>query len=105
MHIVSAHVVLCRHGKHPYKVVLQKEGLPVTEYEVDSIREGEALIRSICAFPVYCGMVSSPLSWSAPNPELPHSKRQEPGKWMLAPGDAEASADDQRDDRVGALTG
>lgn len=45
MEVVSEHVVVRTDGEHPYKVVLRKNGLPTEEYDVDSVREGEELIR------------------------------------------------------------
>lgn len=56
MHTVSANVVLSADRTHPYKVVLREDGLPTREYFVDSVREGEELIRSVCIFSSFGGI-------------------------------------------------
>ena len=46
MRVQRGHVVLTRGQEHLYKVILEYEWGDHSEHPVDSIREGEALIRS-----------------------------------------------------------
>ncbi len=45
MVIVSAHIVKTENEEKPYKVVIEREGEGVREYPVESMKDGEALIR------------------------------------------------------------
>jgi hypothetical protein len=68
--VLSGRVVLTRDEPQPYKVVLQVDGVIVSERPATSLREAEALIREKCA--------------SGPAIAMdPRGARRDPDPWIM----------------------